>query len=258
MDSLGKAVYACGAINASGVWGNGDTQEANPVLGFSWLPTGVGTRYQISLNGGHDLVWARNNTTGARDRKKSSNDYEFVVRVYTGRGGIPLLPFFGKKCGIVLCAFEVRLRSTYNEFKAHEVTSLVVAGPWFFILGSPGSSKRLALGFQPGFRVEKTDTTFSGTQFIGLASVDARGTVSHAVTGGLFFSYAPRLSGNPPGKSYRTSLSADLNIPINKWLTLVPAFEHRHDSQPPPGARTEDDYQAKLFFQVATPLGEKK
>ncbi|HEY6925530.1 MAG TPA: hypothetical protein VI653_18775 [Steroidobacteraceae bacterium] len=254
MDSAGKRLYACGAVNASGAWGNSDTQQANPVLGLSWIsaPT-LGTRFQLSGTGMHDIVWVRN-AAGARDRKKNQNEYELTFRTFTESGGIPLVPFLGEGC-VLLCAFEVRVRSTFNEFKQHEITSLVVAGPWFFLLGSPGSSQRLGVGLQPGLRRERTRTTFSGDQFIILTSLDVRGNITERVKGGFLFSYAPRISGSPSTQSYRTSFAADLNLPINQWLTVIPAFEHRHDSQPPPGARTKDDYQAKLYFQIATPFG---
>jgi hypothetical protein len=162
-----------------------------------------------------------------------------------------VLPFLGNGC-LLLCAFEVRVRSTFNEFKQHEVTSLFVAGPWFFLLGSPGAKQRLGVGLQPGLRRERTRASFSGDQFILLTSLDVRANITERVTGGFLFSYAPRLSGSPSGQRYRTSFAADFNLPINRWLTLIPAFERRHDSQPPPGAR-KDDYQAKLYFQVATP-----
>jgi hypothetical protein len=252
LDSAGKRLYACGAVNASGAWGNSDTQEANPVFGLSWISApSSDTRFQLSGTGMHDIVWVRN-AAGARDRKKNQNEYELTFRTFTESGGIPVLPFLGNGC-LLLCAFEVRVRSTFNEFKQHEVTSLVVAGPWFFLLGSPGASQRLGVGLQPGLRRERTRTTFSGDQFIILTSLDVRGNITERVKGGFLLSYAPRISGSPSSQSSRTSFAVDLNLPLNQWLTLIPAFEHRHDSQPPPGARTKDDYQAKLYFQVATP-----
>ena len=246
-----KLVYACGAINATGAWGNGDTQELNPVLGASVLSKEAETRLQFSGTVTHDIVWARNNTTGVRQRKKNANDYNFTLRLFNAKHGIPLVPVL-KQCSIVLCVLEFRYRSTFNEFKAHEVTSLGMGGLWFYYPGAPGSKRRLGFGVQTGLRWEGTDTTDSGNQWIYQLSLDARGVVRDKVTGGIAASYAPSFD-HP--SNYRTSLSADLSIPLlSNWLTLVPYFELRHDNQPPPGTRTKNDYQAKLFFQIARPF----